>query len=478
LFTVVGTFHVTQGPTTLTSYYEGIEGPEVLSYEEGIGGTVKVYRDKWDDRVLSINGFPVAGTGFEPQDAQKALAHLPLLLSNAPSPRVNIVGFGAGGTSWGVMQYNVKEVDCVELVPGVLDAAIWFPEINHGVLSEPQFNLIMGDGRNHALVTDKEYDVITIDATSPKMAGNGSLYSLEFYELLERRLSADGLLVQWVPLHLLSGQEVRMIAKTFITVFPHTTLWFTPLRQYFILVGTRAKLKIDFESLSGKLGTTNVQRDLELLNVTDPIDVLGWFAMGEEALATYVGDARLNTDNHPYLEFTPAMAYFESGRYRVENTLTIRDSRESVLPFLVNMGETDEEIAAVAARVQKRFEATYHSISGDMLDFVGMREQAIVEYEWSSASRTYHLPQSRNPTASATVRSTLRRTRLSLEVSQARLARSASPILEARQFFDSSMPGATQSPLSLRIPTRAPQIPLDWYREFPSIALSSTSCPE
>jgi spermidine synthase len=171
-----------------------------------------------------------------------------------------------------------------------------------------------------------------------------------------------------------------MIAKTFITVFPHTTLWFTPLRQYFILVGTRGKLEIDFGSLSAKLEMRNVQRDLELLNVTDPIDVLGWFAMGEEALAKYVGDATINTDNHPYLEFTPAMAYFASGRYRVENTLTIRELRESVLPFLVNVGETEEEIAAVAEKVQKRFEATYHSIRGDMLDFLGMREQALVEY--------------------------------------------------------------------------------------------------
>lgn len=392
LFIAVGTSFLTSGAITLTSYYEGIEGPEVLSYEEGIGGTVKVYRDKWGDKVLSINGFPVAGTGLEPQDAQKALAHLPLLLSSAPSPRVNIVGFGAGGTSWGVMQYNVEEVDCVELVPAVLDAARWFPEINHGVLSEPKFNLIMGDGRNYALMTDKEYDVITVDATSPKMAGNGSLYTLEFYELLEETLSDDGLVVQWVPLHLLSDQEVRMIAKTFITVFPRTTLWFTPLRQYFILVGTQRGLQIDFESLSGKLGMSNVQRDLELLNVSDPIDVLGWFAMGEEALARYVGDARINTDNHPYLEFTPAMAYFVSGTYRVQNTLTIRELRQSVFPLLVNVGETEEEIAAVAGRVQRRFEATQHSISGDIYYFLGMREQATVEY-----STALHIdPQEKN----------------------------------------------------------------------------------
>lgn len=380
LFSGVGTFYLTNGAITLTSYYEGIEGPEVLSYEEGIGATVKVYRDRFGDKALSINGFPVAGTALTMQDAQKALAHLPLLLSNVPSPRVNIIGFGAGGTSWGVMQYNVKEVDCVELVPAVVDAAKWFPEINHGVLSEPNFNLIMGDGRNYALVTDKEYDVISVDATSPKMAGNGSLYALEFYELVKERLSSDGLLVQWIPFHLVSDREVKMIAKTFMTVFPHTTLWFTPLRQYIILIGTQEELKIDFESLSRKLEMRNVQRDLELLNVTDPIDVLNLFVMGEEVLAKYVGDARINTDNHPYLEFTPAMAYFVSDMYWLQNMRNIEKSRESVFLSLINMGKTDEEIAAVAEKVQKRFEATNHSIRGDILRFLEMRQQALVEY--------------------------------------------------------------------------------------------------
>jgi spermidine synthase len=380
LFSSPATVYLTGGAISLTSYYEGVERPEILSYEEGIGATVKVYEDQSGNKTLSVNGFPVAGTALTMQDIQKALAHLPLLLSNAPSPRVNIVGFGSGGTSWGVVQYDVQEVDCVELVPAVVDAAKWFPEINHGVLSEPKFNLIRGDGRNYALVADEEYDVISVDATSPKMAGNGSLYTLEFYELLKERLSNDGLVVQWLPFHLLSDREVKMIAKTFVTVFPHTTLWFTPLRQYVILVGTQEELEIDFESLSGKLERRNVQRELEMLNVTDPIDFLSAFVMGEEALARYVGDGEINTDNHPYLEFTPAMAYFVSDMYLLRNLRNLMDSRESVLSSLVNMGETNEEVAAVAERVQKRFEATHHSISGDILLRLGMQEQAEVEY--------------------------------------------------------------------------------------------------
>jgi spermidine synthase len=380
LFGSVGTFYLINGAITWTSYYEGIESPEVLSYKEGIGATVKVYDDRFGNRTLSVNGFPVAGTALTMQDIQRALAHLPLLLSNVPSPRVNIVGFGSGGTSWGVTQYNVEEVDCVELVPAVVDAAGWFPQTNHGVLSEPKFNLIMGDGRNYALVTDKEYDVISVDATSPKMAGNGSLYTLEFYELLKARLSNEGLLVQWLPFHLLSDREVKMIAKTFLTVFPHSTLWFTPLRQYVILVGAQERLEIDLASLSGKLEMQSVQHELEMLNVSDPIDFLSSFVMGEEALATYVGEAAINTDNHPYLEFVPAMAYFASDMYLVHNWGNLVNSRESVFSLLVNVGEGDEEVAAVAEKVQKRFQATGHSIRGDILLRLGVKEQAVAEY--------------------------------------------------------------------------------------------------
>ena len=379
LFTFTGTIFLTIGRTTFTSAMEKTS-VETLYYKEGIGATVKVFKDERGDKQLSIDGYPVAGTKPAHHDIQKALGHFPLLLSNVASPSVNIIGFGAGGTSWGVMQYNVKEVDCVELVPAVVDAAKWFPEINHGVLNNPKFHLIVGDGRNYLLVTDKKYDVISIDATSPKCAGNGSLYALEFYELCKKRLSEDGLLIQWLPFHLLPNEEVKMIVKTFKTVFPHATLWLTPGRQYYILVGTQEKLEINFKSLSSKLEMRNIQQELEELNVTDPFDFLGCFALGEEALTKYVGDTKINTDDHPYLEFSPSMAVFREREYVRQNQLSISKFRESVFPLLVNTGETDEEIATVAEKVQKRFEATQYGIRGEVLAIQGMLEQAVVEF--------------------------------------------------------------------------------------------------
>ncbi|MGD2122045.1 MAG: fused MFS/spermidine synthase [Gemmatimonadota bacterium] len=380
VFLVVAGPFLLGGRMTLTSYYERREIDQILSYEEGVGATVKVYRDVYGDRIISINGFPVAGEPPEYQDAQKALAHFPLLISRVPNPRVAIIGFGAGGTSWSVLQHDVEFVDCVELVPAVPRAAHFFPSVNHGVLDEPRYNLILNDGRNHVMVTDKEYDVISIDATSPKMAGNGSLYALDFYELLKERISEDGIVVQWIPHHLLSDGEVKMTARSFMTAFPHATLWFSPLRQNAVLIGTQRELEIDFGRLEAAFQDDVIRGELESVNVADAIGFLSGFLMGEKVLADYVGNIPDNTDNHPVLEFTPALAYFLAGAYRLRNVFDFRDAREIVLPWLTNLGESEEEAEAVREAVQRRYEAVGYSINGDIALVLGERERAIAEY--------------------------------------------------------------------------------------------------
>ncbi len=379
-FLAVGSPVLLGGGMTLTSYYEGLETDEVLYYDEGIGATVKVYRDIYGDRLISINGFPVAGEPPEYQDAQKALAHFPLLLSRAENPRVAIIGFGAGGTSWGVLQHEVEFVDCIELVPAVPKAAHWFPEVNHGVLDQPKYNLILNDGRNYALITDKEYDVISIDATSPKMAGNGSLYALDFYELLKERVSEDGIVVQWIPHHLLSDLEVKMTAKTFMTAFPHSTLWFSPLRQNAVLIGTMEELEIDFQAVREKFRDERIREELTYVNVPDPLAFLSGFLMGEETLAEYVGNIDDNTDNNPYLEFSPAMAYFVADMYRLRNVLDFKEARESVLPWLVNLADSEEDMAYVRDAMERRYDAVSHSLDGDVYLVLGERDRAIEEY--------------------------------------------------------------------------------------------------
>jgi len=58
----------------------------------------------------------------------------------------------------------------------------------------------------------------------------------------------------------------------------------------------------------------------------------------------------------------------------------MREYRESVAPLLVNLGETPEDSAAVAERVQTRYVATQHSIRGDVLLTLGREDEARIEY--------------------------------------------------------------------------------------------------
>jgi spermidine synthase len=284
--------------------WRGDEAPDrLLFYREGVTATVKVAEAGAGQRFLSIDGFPVAGTLKVWRPIQKLLGHLPMLLHPDPR-RVLIIGLGAGGTAWAMRQYDPDVLDCVELSPEVVEAARFFPEVNHGILGDPRLRLVLDDGRNHLRVSEAAYDVISVDATAPKAAGNGSLYTREFYQLTRRRLAEGGLLVQWLPYHLLSAEELRVILNTLSAVYPDLTLWYSGDARYLIALGATRPLVIDVVHLRGRLHRERVQRDLADVGLVDPFAVLRLFAMDGEGVRRFVGDGvPLNTDRYPVIEF-------------------------------------------------------------------------------------------------------------------------------------------------------------------------------
>ena len=353
-FTAALAILFSMGQVVFTSPIELVIPSRTLYYNEGIGSTVKVFQDITGDKRITIDGFSVAGTAPRHQDAQRSLGNLPLLLSQVSCPRVNLVGFGAGGATWAATLYNPSAVDCVELVPSVIEAARLFPEVNHGVMDAPGVNIIAGDGRNYLLVTDKEYDVITVDATSPKSAGSGSLYTKEFYESCKTRLGEDGLVAQWLPYHLLSGDEIKMTIRTFQMVFPHSSLWFSLDGYYFILIGTQSELSLDFRLLQQKMADEKILEELAPVGIYDSYDVLSCFIMGEDDLRNYSAGAKVNTDDHPYLEYSASKSYFNADDLTRENLFAINPWCTSVLPYLFNTGDTGSEEADVQVMLEAR----------------------------------------------------------------------------------------------------------------------------
>ena len=93
------------------------------------------------------------------------------------------------------------------------------PELQR-FFADPRQTLVVGDGRDHLLRTDQEFDVVVVDVVRPQAAFSGSLYSVEFYELIEEHLAPGGLMAQWTP--------TPRVVNTIMEVFPYVSRFIVP----------------------------------------------------------------------------------------------------------------------------------------------------------------------------------------------------------------------------------------------------------
>lgn len=266
----------------------------ILYYRETAAGSVVASEDlNTGIRVCYVNNSPVCGTTYDALKVVRMLGHLPFLV-HPEARQVLVVGFGIGVTSSALAQHETGTIDCVEICPGVKDAAVFFAAYNRYVFRSPKLNFIPGDGRNVLLLSRKKYDVISCDPTHPTL-GCGNLYTREYFELYRQRLNPGGVVSQYLPLHKLTPDEFRALMGTFASVFPHTSVWLG--QAHGILLGSDRELKLDFKSLREFLVRTG--DDI----VDDPYLLAMALILDEKAVAEFVRGAPLHTDDRPFLEF-------------------------------------------------------------------------------------------------------------------------------------------------------------------------------
>ena len=274
----------------------------------------------------------------------------------------------------GAAQYEPRRITCVELVPEVIDAArAHFGEFNHHVLENPtawNIELVIDDGRNFLLSSRDTYQIITGDATHPTSADSWVLYTKEFYELCRARLSADGIMAQWLPFHGLPPDDYQTIVRTFQHVFPYATLWRS--NNYSIMVGTMQPLAIDWERLKEKMAPPRVHRSLEGIDLGNAFALLNSLVMDEETLRRYVGEGPLNTDDHPYISFVSPKGY-SSGSWEVLEHLA--PHRTSALSLLTAPS------AAVREKIEVYFRAGEHALEGDIMRLQNRDRTAVRAYQ-------------------------------------------------------------------------------------------------
>ena len=332
---------------------------ELVFYQEGAEGVITVEQQTDGFRKMALNGGGQVPTDYSSLQIFRLLGHLPLLLHPDPQ-EVLVVSLGGGIALGGAAQYEPRRITCVELVPEVIDAArAHFGEFNHHVLENPtawNIELVIDDGRNFLLSSRDTYQIITGDATHPTSADSWVLYTKEFYELCRARLSADGIMAQWLPFHGLPPDDYQTIVRTFQHVFPHTTLWRS--NNYSIMVGTMQPLAIDWERLNEKMAPPRVHHSLEGIDLGNAFALLNSLVMDEVALRRYVGEGPLNTDDHPHISFVSPKGY-SSGSWEVLEHLA--PHRTSALSLLTAPSTTVQEKMGVY------FRASEHALEGDIM---------------------------------------------------------------------------------------------------------------
>jgi spermidine synthase len=262
--------------------------------EEGVEATVVVHARN-DELTLSVNGNHQASTGRAMVHGHRMIGHLPMLLHWDPRSAL-VIGLGGGATAGAVSVHDNVEVDVVELAGAVTRGARFFSSINDSLLSRSNVHLRVDDGRNYLMLTPQRYDVVTADVIHPIYAGSGNLYSQEYFRLIRRVLKPGGLAIQWVAG---TDAEYKLIARTFLSVFPDATAW----GDGTLLVGGTGPLRLSrrrFEQNVQLPGTLQGARDLGAPTFDQ---LLGLFRAGSEELRTFVGPGLILTDDRPLVEY-------------------------------------------------------------------------------------------------------------------------------------------------------------------------------
>jgi len=354
----------------------------LLKVWEGADATVAVVRRDDHLRTKLNNWYTLGGTGD--MTTQRMQTHLPLLLHPNPK-RVFYLGLGTGITAGTALDYKIDEVVVTEIAPSAIRASKeFFADHTNGLYDDPRVVVIAEDGRNVLRGSRSKYDLIISDLFIPWKAGTGNLYSVEHYEIAHKRLSAEGMYVQWLPLYQLTKDEFAIIARSMQKVFPTVSLW-------------RGNFSAD-KPVAAFIGHQKASQ----LSPDSPLVIASRFALREQLngqgdvvplIAHYAGTLRtgdrrfsgapLNTDSHPVIEYLAPINHRLEKAERAE-WFVGQQLLEFVGPYLnENVLSTDTYLSNINSAWYDVIQAGHYLQSSYMLKDRGHEDTSTVRETYS-----------------------------------------------------------------------------------------------
>ena len=237
-------------------------------------------------------------------DETKLLAHIPLLIHQAPKD-VLVIALGMGTTFRSSLSHPQTQTDVVELVPSVPEVTAFFHDDASGLKSNPHGKIIINDGRNYVRMSQKRYDVVAIDPPPPdNAAGTTVLFSQEFYQDIKKILKPGGIVLGWFHYDV-DVASYKMMLRAYLNEFPHVLAFNSPRHLGLYLVGSQEPLTLDEQRINKVSQITSVVADTSEWSgkTFDYKYLTSLYCCDQEQLTQFVGNTPAVSDYHPRSEY-------------------------------------------------------------------------------------------------------------------------------------------------------------------------------
>jgi spermidine synthase len=207
-----------------------------------------------------------------------------------------VVGLGGGVTLEGIPP-TIEKIDVVEIEPRVLEANRFIAdERRHDPLRDGRVRVVLNDARNALQRTSYQYDIIVSQPSHPWTPASANLYSREFLASAKRRLTADGVFVQWMNAGFVSEELFRSLVATLAAEYRHLIVYEpVPMSLVFLASDTEVDPRRWFAS--GRSRTDEAVRALARAGITLPEDLDWSLLLADRDLRALSANAKPITDD-------------------------------------------------------------------------------------------------------------------------------------------------------------------------------------
>jgi spermidine synthase len=276
----------------------------VMAVREGLTATIVHIRHGFRGLAvfdqLATNAYSMSVNDFAARRYMKQYVVFPVAV-HAGIRSALVIGYGVGNTAAALAdQRELRRIDVVDVAPEILELSRRVePKRARHPLDDPRVHVHIEDGRFFLQMTARRFDLITGEPPPPMMAGVGTLYSREYFELVRARLSEGGYATYWLPMMNLSASGAKAILAAFCAAFPDCSLWHGSARNFMLAGSNGAAGGVDAARFAAQFRDPALAPELSAIG----------FELPEQLGATFIGDAEYLrdltqgvaplTDDHP-----------------------------------------------------------------------------------------------------------------------------------------------------------------------------------